>query len=176
MMRHDQLRQGGSTDDEPTMTTMDDPFSGNTGGGKTGSEVLAEGGAPEAAATIDPDASSVKEKMKQDGVSSTVTTITELAQDGNDSNSEPTFDNVNDTTQGRSDLRDSAKALAETATNAATDTANQQAETTEIPTAETAARNAANQTGGSTMTQGGGFLAGLFRFIQSLLASLFGGA
>jgi hypothetical protein len=100
-----------NTVETTTHTTMSNPFNS----GKTGSEIIAEGGSPASAITIDSDAHSMKDVIKDKGVKGTLGTISDLAQDGNDSNSSPTFDAVPNTQEGKDALKDTVGSVVDTA-------------------------------------------------------------
>lgn len=126
-----------NSDDEFTVTTHDDPFSGNTGGGKTGTEIIAEGGAPEAGVTNDPHETSVSEKF--DDPKNAIDAVVDRAQDGDDGSS-VNFDATPANKQGKSDLKDSVESVVEATTSGGSNDSGG-----DVPSqAETAARNAAN--------------------------------
>lgn len=104
---------------EPTVTTMDDPFES----GKTGSEIMAEGGNPSAVVTMDPNAGSLEEKIAKDGLQSTVDKFQQLAHDGDDG-ATPTFDSVPNTEAGADAIRDAGGSFVEAAQNVAESNAN----------------------------------------------------
>lgn len=155
--------------------TNDPVFSG----GKTGSEIMAEAGDPSSVATIDSDASSVQEKMKQDGISSTVETFKDLAKDGNDSNDAATFDqvdqsNADDLQQGVNELAGAAQDVVSGGSSGGGGS------NSNVPSqAETAARNAAaaapGGAGGGSSSGPGGLLEAVVSFLVSLVRTLFGG-
>jgi hypothetical protein len=160
-----------TSEETSVVTTQDDPVNDPVfGGGKTGSETMAEGGSPSAVVTSDPNASSLEEKMKEDGAKATVQTFTDLAQDGNDSDSGPTFDHVENNEEGKNALQDTAQAFVDTAKKATQDQNSQNDQTTTgIPQAETAAQNAANAaTGGN----GGGVLSAILGFFSAVVGAI----
>lgn len=165
-----------SNDNEQDYTThetdpMRDPI---FSGGKTGSETMAEGGSASSVVTSDPNASSLEGKMEQDGVGATVETFKNLASDGDDGDSGPTFDHVPNTEQGKSALKDTAEALASAASSATPSEAEQAANNADR------ANNAQNSSQTTVTAAGGsgpdGILGAILAFVRSLLAGLFGGA
>jgi hypothetical protein len=162
------MRSGsGSTDyseDTSVVTTTSDPFSGNTSGGKTGSEIIAEGGAPESTVTSDPHETSVSEKF--DDPKQAVEDMVALAHDGNDGDT-ASFDHVNDTEQGREDLKDSVSSIVKATTDAPENVPD------DTPSkAETARMNAMNATPGQTASGSGGFLSALLGFVSSVVGAI----
>ena len=103
-----------STTSEETnvITTQDDPFSG----GLTGSEIMAEGGAASSTYTIDSGSDNIQDEIRENGgVEETLAQIEELAADGDDSNSTPTFDNVSNNQEGQQALRDTVQTVVDAA-------------------------------------------------------------
>lgn len=158
-----------------SVTSVSDPV---FGGGKTGSEVMAEAGDPSSVATIDSDASSVQEKMQQDGISSTVETFKDLAKDGNDSNDAATFDqvdqsNADDLKQGVSELAGAAQDVA-SSSGGSSGPANGNQSFAQNRAAHAAATGGAGAGGGSSSGPGG-LLEAVVSFLVSLVRTLFGG-
>ena len=115
--------RGGGGGGGVTVTDLDDVDSGGSSGGsssdpfgsgKTGSETLAEAGAPESVVTSDPHSSSMEEVIADKGLKGTFGKLTSLAHDGDDGPS-ATFDHVPNTEAGREALQDSAESIVETA-------------------------------------------------------------
>lgn len=168
-----------SDDDEFTVTTHDDPFSGNTGGGKTGSEIIAEGGAPEAGVTNDPHETSVSEKF--DDPKNAIDAVVDRAQDGDDGSS-VNFDDFDATPankQGKSDLKDSVESVVEATTSGGSNDSGG-----DVPSqAETAARNAANSVSQAvpdditpTLSGGGGRVKAVLALLVGVALLLIGGS
>lgn len=112
----------GSTDtdddDGGSFSTTSDPFSGNTSGGLTGSEIMAEGGSATSVVTSDPHTDSMEEKIEEDGLSYTLNQFQDMAHDSDDGDT-ATFDHVPNTEEGRDALRDSVEGVVSTAQDVA---------------------------------------------------------
>jgi hypothetical protein len=163
------IRNGGGTGSEETsvVTTTSDPFDSS---GKTGSEIIAEGGAPEATVTSDPHTTDMGEKYDGDPKQA-FDDMVSLAHDGDDGET-ATFDSVPNDEQGQQAMQDSVETIVN-ATTGGNDNSN------DVPSqAETAAANAANALPGATGSDGGGILSailGVFSAVVSAVTSALGG-
>lgn len=123
---------GGSA----SVTSISDPVFGGGSGGKTGSEIMAEGGDPASTVTNDPHEDSVSEKY--DSPESAINDMVDRATSSDDPEGSVEFDNIQDNEQGKTDLQDSVDSIVSATSgggsNAPIDNTDQnQAPTPEMP-------------------------------------------